>query len=210
MMIFPTFWSIGAVMMLSATDPETKIFWFKFLNLFRSYGDGRILLCAPILWAWPLVDPPLSDPVIGPVILSTFFVLTNNIFHRIGIDIRYNGEIIPVHTNVTNLFFFYFVLPVPGRDFVLIRFFIRSPQHRWPVAPSYPYLSFHTVSLSPITFMLIHFQPMDPVILSWNAGVAIYALAISSCSRYSIPFRLPVRWRSGRCRMGCWFWTPST
>ncbi|NJD59966.1 MAG: hypothetical protein FIA98_11275 [Anaerolineae bacterium] len=35
MMIFPTFWSIGAALMLSANDLPTQIFWFKFLNLFK-------------------------------------------------------------------------------------------------------------------------------------------------------------------------------
>ena len=35
MMIFTMFWSLGAAMELAAVDLETKIFWFKFLSLFK-------------------------------------------------------------------------------------------------------------------------------------------------------------------------------
>ncbi|NJD58796.1 MAG: PAS domain-containing protein [Anaerolineae bacterium] len=179
MMIFPTFWSIGAAMMLSANDLETKIFWFKFLNLFKipsataefcfvlQYcGLGRLLTRRNLIL--------LSIPAL----LSTIFILTNNIFHLIWTDIQVNGEIDPVHTNVTNLFFFYFICLFLVEIFVLIRFFIRSPQHRWPVALILSVFIVTHALLITDYFHINPFAPMDPVILSWNAGAAIYALAI--------------------------------
>lgn len=33
MMIFTMFWSLGAALELAAVDPETKIFWFKFVGV---------------------------------------------------------------------------------------------------------------------------------------------------------------------------------
>ena len=158
---------------------QTKVFWFKFLNLFKiPTATAEFCFVLQYCGLGRLLTRRYLILLSVPVILSTIFVLTNNIFHLIWADILYNGEIVPVHTNLTNLFFFYFLCLFLVELFVLIRSFIRSPQHRWPVALI---LSVFIVSHAFFITDYFHvnpFEPMDPVILSWNAGAAIYALAI--------------------------------
>ncbi|NJD59965.1 MAG: PAS domain S-box protein [Anaerolineae bacterium] len=79
---------------------------------------------------------------------------------------------------MTNLLFVYFFCLFLVEIFVLVRFFIRSPQQRWPVGLILlVFIISHAVFITDY-FHVNPFQPMDPVILFWNAGAAIYALAI--------------------------------
>ena len=179
MMIFTMFWSLGAAMELAAVDIESKIFWFKFLSLFKfpavtaefcfvlQYtGLGKLLTRRNLIL---LSLPPL---------IWIILVLTNNAHHMIWTGFLFTGDLIPSRSNLTYAIAIYSYILVIIEVIILIRLFIRSPQHRWPVFLILSVLLLeHTAFLFDITDRN-PFAPLDLVILTWNAGAAIYALVL--------------------------------
>jgi signal transduction histidine kinase len=179
MMIFTMFWSLGAAMELAAVDLETKIFWFKFLSLFKfpavtaefcfvlQYtGLGKLLTRRNLIL---LSLPPL---------IWIILVLTNNAHHLLWTGFLFNGDLLPSRSNLPYFLAIYSYILVVIEIIVFIRLFIRSPQHRWPVL-----LILSVLLLVHTAFFFDFanrnpFTPLDLVILTWNAGAAIYALVL--------------------------------
>ena len=105
-------------------------------------------------------------------------MLTNNAHHLIWSGFLFNGDLIPLRSNLTYALAIYSYILVIIEVIVFIRLFIRSPQHRWPVFLILSVLLFvHTAFLLDFTNRN-PFAPLDLVILTWNAGAAIYALVL--------------------------------
>ncbi len=179
-MIFPVFWAVGAALVIAADNPETKVFWFIFKNLFKlpaataqfcfvlQYcGLGRYLTRRNVIL---LSVPP---------ILMFFFMITNNYFHMVWRELQFvDGEFIAIHSNLTDALYIYSIGLFLVELFVLISYFYRSPQHRWPVGLILS-ASFISHSVFILDYSHLHlFSPMDPVILFWIVGAVLFALAI--------------------------------
>ncbi len=179
MMIFSMFWSLGAALELAAVDPGTKIFWFKFMSVFKLpaataefcfvlqyVGFGNHLTRRNLLL---LCIPPL---------LVFILALTNNAHHLLWGGFRFNGDLYPSRNDLFFIFAIYIYVVFIMEIIVLSSLFIRSQRHRWPVFCIISVLLIaHTAYLLDLANMN-PFAPMDPVILTSNASAAIYALVL--------------------------------
>ena len=179
MLLFVMLWSFGAALQLAAEDFGTKVFWFKFIGVMKLptataelcfgiqfTGLGRYLTRRNLFL---LTIPPFLVLVLG---------LTNEIHHLLWLGFSFDGILHPVRSTLTYVSAGYSFLLALVMAVLFSRLFIRSPQHRWPV----------TLILIELviarTAVLVDFigsnpvAPMDPVVLSWNAGAILYAAAL--------------------------------
>ncbi|MBM4465798.1 MAG: PAS domain S-box protein [Chloroflexi bacterium] len=179
MVLFNALWSIGAAMELAAVGIEPKIFWHKFqvvwglpaataeLCFALQYTHlGHLLTRRNLAW---LSIPPL---------LALLLVLTNDAHHWMWLGFSFEGEVRPLRSSLTWILLLYaYVLALPV-CIALIRLFLRSPQHRWPVA-----LVLCEILITRTVFLVDKtdanpFAPLDPTVLVWNVGAIMYGLAL--------------------------------
>lgn len=179
MLLFVMLWSMGAVLQLAAEDYETKVFWFKFIGVMKLptataelcfgiqfTGLGRFLTRRNLLL---LALPPLFVLLIG---------LTNDFHHWLWLGFNFDGNLHPVRSTFTYITAGYSFLLAFIMAVLLFRLFIRSPQHRWPVALILIELVIARAAVL-VDFLGINpVIPLDPVVLSWNAGAILYAAAL--------------------------------
>lgn len=179
MLVFITLWSFGAALELAAEDLATKVFWFKFLSLMK-------LPVASAELAFGLQYTGLSrflsrrNLILLSILPFLVFLLTltNDILHFLWLGFRWENNLIPQRTILTYLIAGYAYVLGLVVFFIFLRLFIRSPKLRWPVG-----LILTEVVVARVASMLDYigvnpFAPMDPVVLTWNAGAAIYAIAL--------------------------------
>lgn len=133
--LFGTLWAAGSVMELAAVELATKIFWFKFQTVFQ-LSATTATTCFVLEYAWPgrlLTRRNLALLSIAPM-LVLILTLTNDFHHLMWISFKFDQTVIPLLGSVAKFFIAYaFGLGIAN----LIVFgwlFVRSPQHRWPVA----------------------------------------------------------------------------
>ncbi len=128
-------WAAGSVLEIAAVNPATKIFWVKFEASWQLPAVTTIT-CFALEYAWPgrwLTRRNLTLLSIGPL-LALGFIWTDDRHHlmwrSLGIDGRVITEMGPVGW-VAIIYSFGFVIL---NLIVFAWLFVRSPQHRWPVA----------------------------------------------------------------------------
>ena len=179
MMFFSMFWSLGAALELAAVDPETKIFWFKFMSVFK-LPAATAEFCFIFQYAGlgnRLTRRKLFLLSIPPLLVF-ILALTNNAHNLLWGGFRFNGDIYPSRNDLFFIFAIYIYVMFIMEIIVLSWLFIRSHRHRWPVFCIIAVLLIgHTAYLLDLADMN-PFAPMDPVILTSNASAAIYALVL--------------------------------
>jgi PAS domain S-box-containing protein len=133
--LFAVAWSIGSMLETAAVDPDTKIFWLKFVTLWQLplvtaatcfllqyVGLGRLLTRRVVIL---LAVPPL---------LSAALILTSGLHDLAWTHLTFvDGSIEPVlGTGLTAALTYSYLLAIINLA-LLLWLFVRSPRHRWPV-----------------------------------------------------------------------------
>ena len=179
MLLFMMLWSLGATLEIAAVDLETMIFWFKFQGVMKlpaataelcfglQYaGLGRFLTRRNLL---PLSIPPL---------LVFILALTNDSHHLLWLSFRLDGVLQPLRSTLTFTIAGYSFVLALVLMFLFIGLFVRSPQYRWPAALILAELLIARTAVLLDYIGMNPFAPMDPVVLVWNLGAPMYALAL--------------------------------
>ena len=134
--LFGVAWSIGSMLEAAAVDPDTKVFWLKFVTLWQLplvtaatcfllqyVGLGRLLTRRAVIL---LAVPPL---------LSAALILTSGLHDLAWTDLTLvDGRIEPVLGAGLSAALVYSYLLAVVNLALLLWLFVRSPRHRWPVA----------------------------------------------------------------------------
>ena len=134
--LFGAAWSIGSLLETAAVDPDTKVFWLKFVTLWQLplvtaatcfllqyVGLGRWLTRRAVIL---LAVPPL---------LSAALILTSGLHDLAWTHLSLvDGRIEPVLGAGLSAALVYSYLLAVVNLALLLWLFVRSPRHRWPVA----------------------------------------------------------------------------
>jgi hypothetical protein len=133
--LFYTGWAAGSLMEYTAVDVTTKIFWLKFQAVWQLPAITAIT-CFILDYAWPgrwLTRRNLALLSVPPL-LAFGLILADNLHHPMYHSFSFDGSLIPQWGPGSWLFLAYSF----GLGIVILIalawLFLRSPQHRWPVA----------------------------------------------------------------------------
>jgi PAS domain S-box-containing protein len=128
-------WAAGSVMELAAVDVECKIFWLKFQGAWQ-LPAATASACFVLEYAWPgrwLTRRNLALVSIPPLLVLAM-ILTDDLHHLMWRGFAYNGTVIPLR-GLGNWMFVAYAYGLGILNLVVFAWlFVRSPQHRWPVA----------------------------------------------------------------------------
>lgn len=133
--LFATFWAGGSVMEYAAIELGTKIFWFKFQTVFQLPATAAVT-CFVLEYAWPgrwLTRRNLILLSIPPLLVLVL-TLTNNLNHLMWTGFKFEETLNPSLGIAAKIFIAYAYALGILNIFVFGWLFVRSPQHRWPVA----------------------------------------------------------------------------
>jgi len=179
MLLFVMLWSFGAAMQMAAEDFETKVFWFKFIGVMK-LPTATAELCFGIQFTGLgryLTRRNLLILTIPPILVLVFG-LTNDIHHFLWLGFSFDGILHPIRSTLTYVSAGYSFLLALVMAVLFSRLFIRSPQHRWPVTLILIELVIARAAVMVDFIGKNPVSPMDPVVLSWNAGAILYASAL--------------------------------
>jgi PAS domain S-box-containing protein len=133
--LFAAFWAAGAMMEYAALNIETRIFWFKFQSLWR-LPTTTASLCFVLEYAWPGRWLTRRNLVLLsiPCMLGIGVALTNDLHRLAWREFVYEEGVIELRGPANWMFLVYGYVLSTANLIVFIWLFIRSPQHRWPVA----------------------------------------------------------------------------
>jgi PAS domain S-box-containing protein len=128
-------WPAGSVMETAAVAASTKIFWVKFQGAWQ-LPAVTALTCFVLEYVWPgrwLTRRNLALLSIPPL-LALGMILTNDVHHLVWRGFAVEGTVIPLRGpgNWALATYAYGVAALAVVVFAWL--FVRSPQHRWPVA----------------------------------------------------------------------------
>ena len=133
--LFAAFWASGSVMEVAAVEVQTKIFWFKFQGVWQ-LPTATATTCFILDYAWPGRWLTRRNLVLLsiPCLLLFGMILTDDLHHLTWRRFVYDGTVIPLRGPGNWMLFAYgYALGIVNLT-VLAWLFLRSPQHRWPVA----------------------------------------------------------------------------
>jgi signal transduction histidine kinase len=126
---------ICKIIAYQAVDFEIKVFWFKIENAFWM-PVITAMTCFALEYAQPgrwLTRRNIALLCIAP--LAVVLLLPgNDTHHLLFIGFSYNDSVVPLYGSVGLVFMLYSLGLTLINAVVFIWLFIRSPQHRWPVA----------------------------------------------------------------------------
>jgi PAS domain S-box-containing protein len=176
--LFAAIWAAGALMEVSALDPSTKLFWFKFHGAVQLPAVTAIT-CFVLDYTWPGRWLTRRNLVLFslPPLLFLALILTSG-FHRLAWrGFTFDETVIPLRGPGTWFFLAYGY----GLGLVNIVLFtwlwLRSPPHRLPVVIMLTgQIGARAIYLLE-TVKVIHFElPLDPLVL--GCVDLVYAIAL--------------------------------
>lgn len=137
--LFAALWAAGALMEYAAVDVATKIFWVKFQAVWQLPATTAIT-CFILEYTFPgrwLTRRNLAVLSVPPLAFA-ILALTNDLYHLAWRGFAFDGSVIgsvvPLRTPATWSFITYGYALALINVTVLAWLFVRSPEHRWPVA----------------------------------------------------------------------------
>lgn len=177
--LFSTLWLASIVCEVAATDSATKYRWINFQTVWLLPAVTS-MTCFVLEYAYPgrwLTRRNLILLSIAPV-LTLFLVLTNELHHTLWLDVPPNGSM-PLLRGIGNwILIVYGVSLILVNSAVLVWLFIRSPQHRWPVA---------LILFGQVTSRFLYVQTIvteeaaswsEPLILAFAVPLGMYGIAL--------------------------------
>jgi PAS domain S-box-containing protein len=134
-LVFGALWMVGISLEIAAVDASAKIFWIKFQAVWLLPSVTGIT-CFLLEYAWPgrwLTRRNLALLSI-PCLLNLAMILTNNLHQLAWQEFVFDGKVNPLNGPGNWVFLVYAYALTLVNLVVLAWLFIRSPQHRWPVA----------------------------------------------------------------------------
>jgi PAS domain S-box-containing protein len=134
--LFDALWMAGYTLVLAATDAAAKIFWLKFGVVWQAFGATAVT-CFLLEYAWPgrwLTRRNLALLSIPPLLIMGL-ILTNDLHHLMWRGFVVDGLGVTTLVGPAG-----WIAVAYGVGLVLVNLvvfawlFVRSPQHRWPVA----------------------------------------------------------------------------
>lgn len=128
-------WAAGSVLEYAAVDAATKIFWVEFQTVLQ-LPTATATACFILEYAWPgrwLTRRNLALLSIAPLLLLVLG-LTNDAHQLVWRGFETNGEVTPLLGTAGWLFLIYSYTLAILQFVTLVWLYIRSPQHRPPVA----------------------------------------------------------------------------
>ncbi len=125
----------GTILKMAALDLPAKILWDKFQALWQMPAATAIF-CFFIEYVWPgrwLTRRNLALLSIFPL-LTIIVILTNDFHHLMWLDFRLTESVTPVRGPLIWVFIMYGLVTSLASFFIPAWLFIRSPQHRSPIA----------------------------------------------------------------------------
>ncbi len=178
-MLFTIPWAVSAALEVAAVDVSTKVFWVKFQAIWP-FPTNTAVLCFVLEYAnlgrW-LTRRTLTLLAIPPL-LNLFLILTNDAHHWAWLGFSFEGYVLPMYGTGFWVLVSYNYLLTALQLIVLVRLFVRSPLHRWPVGLV---LCSRLVTLIAFRLDLTNqnpFAPMDPTILTVTFTIATCAVAL--------------------------------
>jgi signal transduction histidine kinase len=177
--LFQALWLVGAAGELLAADPSAKIAWFQFQAVWK-LPTVTATTCFALEYANPgrwLTRRNLVLLSIPPL-LVLLLVLTNDLTHWYWPAFSVGGSVQPTRGALNWITNAYGVALVLVNLIAFAWLFIRSPQHRWPVALIVA-AQLASRALYAVDLATGHasIQP-DPVILSIGLTTGAYAVAL--------------------------------
>ena len=134
-MLFTALWAVSRAMEAGSADLDGAILWFKLqrssLIFIATFGLCFALEYAqPGRWLSRRTIALLAAPVLATVVL----IFTNDTHHLTWSRLWFDGRVQYAHGWLSRVLQGYGVLLYLASYFILIRLFVRSPIHRWPVA----------------------------------------------------------------------------
>ncbi len=134
-MLFTAVWAVSRAMEAGSTDSNGAILWFKLqrASLIFIATSG---LCFALEYARPgrWLNRRTLALLTVPVLATAALIFTNEIHHVVWSRLWFDGQIQYVRGWVNWILQGYGVVLYLVSYFILIRLFLRSPLHRWPVA----------------------------------------------------------------------------
>jgi len=133
--LFGALWMVGISLEVAAVDTSVQIFWIKFQALWL-LPSATAVTCFLLDYAWPGRWLTRRNLVLLsiPCLLNIVMILTNHLHHLAWQGFALDGEVIPLN-GLGNWVFLVYVYGLGLLNLVVLGWlFIRSPQHRWPVA----------------------------------------------------------------------------
>ena len=134
-MLFTAVWALSRAMEVSSTDLGGAIFWFKLqrasLIFIATFG-----LCFALEYAQPgrWLSRRIFALLAVPVVVAVVLIFTNESHHLMWPRLWFDGRVQYVRGWVNWVLQGYGVILYFSSYFILIRLFVRSSLHRWPVA----------------------------------------------------------------------------
>ncbi len=133
--LFTTLWLTGVICEVAAADTAMKNWWINFQTVWLLPAITG-MTCFVLEYAYPgrwLTRRNLLLLSIAPV-LNLFLILTNEFHHTLWLEIPPDRSMTLVRGVGSYVLIAYGLGLILVNSAVLIWLFIRSPQHRWPVA----------------------------------------------------------------------------
>jgi len=132
--LFTNLATFGLLMTYLGVDPDTKIFWFRFMTSWMLPATTSVT-CFILEYAWPgrwLTRRNLVVLSIVPLFFGFYFL--GGGYTLLGpIDFTVNETVMASQNLYSQLFVAYILIQNVVNLIVFTWLFIRSPQHRWPV-----------------------------------------------------------------------------
>lgn len=128
-------WVAGAAGELLAGDFSAKLLWFKFQALCQLPANTA-MTCFVLEYVQPgrwLTRRTVTLLSIPPL-LASLVIVTNDLHHWFWTGFLFDGAVVPLRRPIFYVLFAYSLSLVVANVVALVWLFIRSPQHRWPVA----------------------------------------------------------------------------
>ncbi len=132
-LLFTSIWAVGALFHSAAVDVPTQIFWTKFQTIWQM-PTATAYTCFVLEYAQPgrwLTRRNIAILSI-PVLLVAAIALTNDFHHWLWTGFDASGK--PSYGPADRVFTVFSLVLLGVNLVVFIWLFVRSPQHRWPVA----------------------------------------------------------------------------
>jgi PAS domain S-box-containing protein len=177
--LFAAAWVIGSIMVYSAVDLVTKIFWFKFQAAW-SVPIITAVTCFILEYTWPgrWLTRRVLVLLYFPCLLVVGLILTDDLHHLMWRSLEFEGSLL-LRPGLAWWIAVAYALGLLGivNIIVFAWLFLRSPQHRWPVFVMFTgQIVGRTVYLLQAVDLIRSNQPLD--VLGMAFEFLIYAIAL--------------------------------
>ncbi len=180
LMLSSAVWAVSNALELAAVDASTKVFWFLFIYDVCMMPSSVARLCFVLEYAglrrW--MNRRTLAVLSIPVVLQWFLALTNDSHHLVWSGLSIGETVRPIMATGYWLLAGMAYLMLLAIVIIFGWLFLRSPQHRWPVALMLTAMLGTHASFLLASANINPLAPLEPNVLSMAFSSAVYTLAL--------------------------------